>query len=251
MEFLKKIDIRWINIKTVYRREFANYFNTPIGYIFLGIFTLLVNFLFFFITRFFDRGYNIQGLFDMLKLIYLAFIPVITMRLWAEEKRSGTVELLLTLPFSELELILGKYLSAFVFLGVALATTLFIPIIALYVSSPDLIVLLGSYLGAWLSGSAYIAMGLYISWLTRDQITAFLLSFLACLFVYLLGYQPVLQFFGPFKELLGFLSVSWHQDSLAAGLFDTRDILYYISFAAIFLYLNKTSIENFRRGHNG
>ena len=249
MDILKKIDIDFKNVKTVFRRELANYFNTPIGYIFLGIFILLVNFLFFFITRFFDRGYSLQGLFDMLKLIYLAFIPVITMRLWAEERRSGTVELLLTLPFSELELILGKYFSALVFLGIALATTLVLPLIALYVGSPDIMVLLGSYLGAWLSGSAYIAMGLYISWLTRDQISAFLLSFLACLFVYLLGYQPVLQFFGPFKELLGFLSVSWHQDSLSAGLLDTRDLLYYISFSAIFLYLNKVSIEKFRRGH--
>jgi ABC-2 type transport system permease protein len=249
MDILKKIDINWKNIRTIYRRELANYFNTPIGYIFLGIFVILVNFLFFFITRFFDRGYSLQGLFDMLKLIYLAFIPVITMRLWAEERRSGTVELLLTLPFNELELILGKYFSALIFLGIALASTMVLPLIALYVASPDIMVLIGSYLGAWLSGSAYIALGLYISWLTRDQITAFLLSFLACLFIYLLGYQPVLQFFGPFKELLGFLSVSWHADSMAAGLLDTRDILYYISFSALFLFLNKISIQNFRRGH--
>jgi len=249
MQFLKRFDIDFFNVKTVFRRELANYFNTPIGYIFLGIFVLLVNFLFFFITRFFDQGYSLQGLFDMLKLIYLAFIPVITMRLWAEERRSGTVELLLTLPYSEIELILGKYLSALVFLAIALATTLVLPILALtYSTSSDLMVYIGSYLGAWLSGSAYIAMGLYISWLTRDQITAFLLSFLACLFVYLLGYQPVLQFFGPLKELLGFLSVSWHSDSLAQGLLDTRDILYYFSFTAIFIYLNKVSIENFRRG---
>ncbi|AFM14307.1 ABC transporter permease subunit [Turneriella parva] len=251
MDIIKNInlDLDWKNVKTVYRREFANYFNTPIGYIFLGIFAILVNFLFFFITRFFDRGYSLQGMFDMLKLIYLAFIPVITMRLWAEERRSGTVELLLTLPYSEVELILGKYLSALVFLGLSLATTLFLPILAFYVGAPDFMVLIGSYLGAWLSGSAYIAMGLYISWLTRDQITAFLLSFLACLFIYLLGYQPVLQFFGPMKELLGFLSVSWHSDSLSAGLLDTRDLLYYLSFSALFLYLNKVSIQKFRRGH--
>ncbi|MBV6492703.1 MAG: hypothetical protein LDLANPLL_00700 [Turneriella sp.] len=249
MQLLSKIDINVQNVKTVFRREFANYFNTPIGYIFLGIFTLLINFLFFFITRYFDRGYSLQGLFDMLKLVYLAFIPVITMRLWAEERRSGTVELLLTLPFSEIELILGKYFSAFLFLGIALATTLLLPLMTYYVSSPDTMVVVGSYLGAWLSGSAYIALGLYISWLTRDQISAFLLSFLACLFIYLLGYQPVLQFFGPFKELLGFLSVSWHADSLSAGILDTRDILYYISFAALFLYLNKVSIQNFRRGN--
>ncbi|MBS0617051.1 MAG: ABC transporter permease subunit [Spirochaetes bacterium] len=248
MDILKKIDLDWSNVKTIFRREFANYFNTPIGYIFLGIFAILVNFLFFFITRFWDRGYSLQGLFDMLKLIYLAFIPVITMRLWAEERRSGTIELLLTLPYSELELILGKYFSALCFLGIALLTTLTLPLIAFIVASPDVMVLIGSYLGAWLSGSAYIALGLYISWLTRDQITAFLLSFLACLFIYLLGYQPVLQFFGPFKELLGFLSVSWHADSLASGLLDSRDLLYYIAFAALFLYLNKISIENFRKG---
>ena len=155
----------------------------------------------------------------------------------------------LVLHFNEVELILGQYLSALLFLGLSLATTLFLPLLAFYVGAPDFMVLLGSYLGAWLSGSAYIAMGLYISWLTRDQITAFLLSFLACLFVYLLGYQPGLQFFGPMKELLGFLSVSWHSDSLSAGLLDTRDLLYYLSFSALFLYLNKVSIQKFRRGH--
>lgn len=142
---LSKFDLDWKNVKTVFRRELANYFNTPIGYIFLGIFVVLVNFLFFFITKFFDRGYALQGLFDMVKLIYLAFIPVITMRLWAEERRSGTVELLLTLPFNEMELILGKYFSALVFLSLALATTLVLPLIALFVSSPDLMVVFGSY----------------------------------------------------------------------------------------------------------
>ncbi len=249
MELMNTINLDWKNVKTIFRRELANYFNTPIGYIFLGIFVILVNFFLFFVAQFFNRSGSLQGMFDWLKGIYIIFIPLVTMRLWAEEHRSGTIELLLTLPMSEMDLILGKYLSALVFLAIALATTVVLPVLAFYAGSPDFMVLLGSYLGAFLSGSAYLAIGLYISWLTRDQIIAYLLTFLACALIWLLGWQPVLQFFGPFKELLGFLSVSWHSDSLAAGLLDTRDLLYYISFSALFIYLNKISIQNFRRGH--
>ena len=248
MNLLATMNIDKSNVITVFRREFSNYFNTPIGYIFLGIFVLLLNFLVFYFAHFFDRGASLMFLFEMIRLVYLVFIPVTTMRLWAEERRSGTVELILTLPFSDLELILGKYFSAVAFLGIALLTTIFIPFIAFIASTPDVAVLIGSYLGAWLAGSAYIAMGLYISWLTRDQITAFLISFLACFFVFLLAYQPLLQFFGPFKELLGFLSVTWHYESIARGLLDTRDIFYFITFSMLFLYLNKVSIEKFRRG---
>lgn len=249
MDLLKKIDIDWKNVKTVFRRELANYFNTPIGYIFLGIFALLVNFTVFFMAHFFERNGSMQEMFDWLKVIYIIFLPVITMRLWAEDHRSGTVELLLTLPMSELDLILGKYLSALSFLAIALSTTILLPFLAYYAGSPDFFVLTGSYFGAFFSGSAYLAMGLYISWLTRDQITAFLLTFLACAFIWLLGYAPVLQFLGPLKELFGFLSVSWHSDSLAAGLLDTRDLIYYLSFSALFIYLNRISIQNFRRGN--
>lgn len=234
------------NARTVFNRELANYFNTPIGYIFLGIFVILMNFLVFFIANYWERGRQVYDFFDFLRITYLFFIPAITMRLWAEEKKSGTIELLFTLPLTETEIIIGKFLSALAFLGIALATTIFLPVTGWYAASPDLMMVIGGYLGAMLMGAAYIALGLYISWLTRDQIVAFLATMAATFFLFLLGYPPVLQFLGPFKELLGFLSVSWHFDSLFRGLLDTRDFVYFASFIALFLYLNKRSIAKHR-----
>lgn len=233
-------------VKTVFRREFANYFNTPIGYIFLAVFIILMNFLFFYIIRFWDTGRSIRGFFDWLRIAYLFFIPAITMRLWAEEKKSGTVELLFTLPIRDEEAILGKFFSAAAFLGVALAATLFLPVTVWIAADPDWMVIIGGYLGAFLLGASYISLGLYISWLTHDQIVAFMLTMAACFFLFLLGYEPVLQFFGPLKEILAFFSVSWHFDSIYRGLLDTRDIIYFLSFIFLFLYLNKRSIENRR-----
>ncbi|MCB1145480.1 MAG: ABC transporter permease subunit [Leptospiraceae bacterium] len=240
---MKQNEIRLNNVVTVFKREFNYYFNTPIGYIFLITFSILLNFLFFYIARFWETGRSIRGFFDLLRIVYMFFIPAITMRLWSEEKKSGTVELLFTLPLSHAEVILGKFLSALSFLGVALVSTMFIPFTVWYSASPDWMIIFGGYFGAFLLGAAYIALGIYISWLNRDQISAFMVSLIVFIFLFLLGYQPVLQFLGPFKEIAAFLSVSWHYDSLARGLLDTRDILFFTMVSALFLYLNLRSIK--------
>lgn len=249
MEILQKLDIDLRNVKTIFRRELANYFNTPIGYIFLGIFVLLVTFGGIVLSGFFIQGASLRATFMSIQAAYIIFVPVVTMRLWSEEHRSGTVEVLLTLPFSNLDLILGKFLAATSFIGIALSTTFIIPAMAYFAGAPDTAVVIGSYLGAWFSGAAYVALGIYISWLTRDQIVAFLVTFLACGWIALLGWAPVQQFLGPAKEILGFFSIFWHSESLAAGLFDTRDFLYYIAFLTFFLYMNSVSMAKFRRGN--
>lgn len=230
----------------VFRREFMNYFNTPIGYIFLGIFSILMNFLFFQINRYWETGRNMRGFFDMLRITYIFFIPAITMRLWAEEKRSGTVELIFTLPLRDLEIIIGKYLSALAFLGIALLSTMFLVVTTTYSANPDMMTTIGAYIGAFFMGSAYIALGLLISWLTTDQIVAFIVSVASFFFLFFMSYQPILQVMGPFKEIVAYLSISWHYDSLARGLFDTRDLLYFVLFSALCIYLNKRSIDNRR-----
>ncbi len=235
----------WRNVNIILRRELANYFNTPIGYVSLFIFSLILNFLLFNIARFWDsERTTTDGLFSMMRITYIFFIPAITMRLWAEEKRSGTIELLFTLPIKAGEMIIGKYLSALIFLSIGLSTTFIFPITLQILSSPDWSLIIGGYLGALLLGSVYIAMGLYISWMTHDQIIAFLVSLVACFILFIMGYQPLLQLLGPLSPIFAFLSASWHFDSLARGLFDSRDILYFASLSALFLYLNLRSIES-------
>lgn len=234
-------------ITAIFLREFLNYFNTPIGYIFLGVFVLLTNFLFFFINNFWSIGIaSMDSFFNWIRITYIFFIPAITMRLWSEEKKSGTIEVLFTLPVNDTSAILAKFLSAVAFLAVSLAATIMVPLTLIYAADPDLVLILGGYFGSLLLGASYIALGLYISWLTSDQIVSFLASLIACLFLFLLGYQPVLQFFGPFKSILAYLSVSWHFDSLSKGLLDTRDLIYFASFIFLFLYLNKRGIEKWR-----
>ncbi len=235
--------MNWNTINVIYKREMGHYFNTPIGYIFLAIFILFAGFMLFFTPpRFWDSGNSMRSFFDLLPILYMFFIPAITMRLWAEEKKSGTIEFFFTLPFTETEAILGKFLSALTFLAIALSTTLPIAVTTILTGSPDLAQILGGYLGGLLSGAAYISLGLYLSWLVNDQINAFLLAFLASFFFFMLGYQPLLQFFGPWKDFLAFFSISWHVQSLYRGLIDTRDILYFILFPLLFLYLNRESI---------
>ena len=235
------------NIGVIFRREFHNYFNTPIGYVSLIIFVLILNFLLFNISRFWQAGQTtMDPLFMMLRVTYIFFIPAITMRLWAEERRSGTVELLFTLPIRDVETIIGKYLSALSFLAIGLSGTFFFPLTLEFLSTPDWSLIIGGYVGAFLLGASYIAMGLYISWLTQDQIVAFLATLSVCFVLFMLGYQPLLQALGPFSPIFAFLSASWHFDSLARGLLDSRNILYFFSFISLFLYLNKRSIENRR-----
>ncbi len=241
------LSFSWSNTKVIFLRELQNYFNTPIGYVSLLIFVFILNFLVFNISRFWEAGKtSMDSLFTMLRITYIFFVPAITMRLWSEERKSGTVELLFTLPIRNIETILGKYLSALAFLLVGLSTTLFFPFMLEIVSDPDWSLILGGYLGASLLGASYIAMGLYISWLTQDQIVAFLTTFSACFILFMMGYQPFLQLLGPFSPIFAFLSASWHFDSLARGLIDSRNLLYFTSFAVLFLYLNKRSIENRR-----
>ncbi|MDH5718628.1 MAG: ABC transporter permease subunit [Spirochaetia bacterium] len=224
-----------------------NYFNTPIGFVFLAIFTFLINVIFFVFTQFWEIGRaSLDGFFATFRLAYIIFIPAVTMRLWAEEKRSGTIELLFTLPIKHAEAILGKYLSALGFLGVALASTFFIPLTVAVIGEPDWFLIIGGYIGAFCMGAAYISLGLMLSWLTKDQIVAFLLSVLSIFLLFLLGFDPVLEALGSLKTFAAFFSVSWHYESLARGLLDTRDIIYFISFSVLFLYLNYRSIENNR-----
>jgi ABC-2 type transport system permease protein len=238
------MNISWKNVGTIFLREINNYFNTAIGYVFLVIFSLFMNFLFLYLPGFWEvNTASMENYFSWLRIVYLFFIPAITMRLWSDEKKTGTIEVLFTLPYSTLEVVLGKYLSAAGFLAFALMSTIFIPISIGTIGSPDWMLILGGYIGAFLLGASYIALGLFISWFTQDQIIAFLVTIAVCFVLFIMGYPTFLQFMGNLGPVLAFFSVSWHFDSLSRGMLDTRDIFFFTSFIALLLYLNVFIIE--------
>lgn len=239
-------------ISAVFKKELKSYFNSPIAYIFLAVFNLFSNFLFFYMPNFWEIGSaSMSQFFHVLKFTYIFFIPAITMRLWAEEKQLGNLEITFTLPLSNTEIILGKFFAALSFLAIALASTLLIPITLITIARPDISLIFGGYLAALFFGAAFIALGMYISWKSSDQITAFLLTFVIGFFLVMLGYPPVLNlailsWLGQFKPLLASFSFSWHFDSITRGMLDSRDIIYFLLFTFTFLYLNQKSIEQQR-----
>jgi ABC-2 type transport system permease protein len=231
------------NIKTIFRKESSTYFNTPIGYIFSAFFLLLISFLFFYGlggNSFWDlKIASLEQFFSWIPILYIIFIPAITMRIWSEEEKSGTLEVLMTLPIRDYEIVIGKFLSAWMFLTVTLLCTLLAPLTVRILGDLDFGLVFMGYIGTILLGGAYISIGLIISALTRDQISAFILTLLACFLMFIMGYQPILKFFGNFLGgFIAFLSLSQHFESFRMGVFDPRDVLYFITFIKIILLLN-------------
>jgi ABC-2 type transport system permease protein len=231
------------NIKTIFKKETTTYFNTPIGYIFASFFLLLISFLFFYGlggNSFWDlKVSSMEQYFLWIPILFIVFIPAITMRLWAEEERSGTLEVLLTLPLNDWEVILGKFLSAWFFLIMVILGSLLVPLTILFLGSLDFGLVFCGYLGSILLGGAYISMGLVISSLTKDQISAFMLTLLACLLTFLMGYQPILQFFGnTLGGAIAFFSLSQHFESFRMGVLDPRDLFFYASFICVMIAFN-------------
>ncbi|TGK17467.1 gliding motility ABC transporter [Leptospira fluminis] len=238
-------------IRTIFSKEWRTYRNTQIGYIFAVLFLSLSAFLFFFglgEDSFWDRkAANMEQFFLWTPLLYAVFVPAVTMRLWSEEERAGTVELLFTLPFREYEIVVGKFLAAWAFLGSVLVLTSTVPFSIYAVGDLDLGATFAGYLGCFLLGGSYIAIGLVFSASTKDQISAYLLTLLFCLFLFLLGTQPVLKFLGgPAGSLASFLSLSRHFESFRLGILDGRDVFYFLS-SILFSLLANVLVLHWRR----
>ena len=236
-------------VGTVFRREFGAYFNSPIGYVFLVAFVLIPNVLFMFFYQA-QRQLSMRDYFGLLPFVFLFFVPAITMRLWSEERRAGSIEILLTLPVRVGEAVLGKFLAAYAFLAIAICSTLTIPISMTMFGRPDWGPIIGAYLGAILMGGLFLALGSYTSSLSTNQIVAFILSVsLSFLFVFF-GWPFVLRFVGrfwsPLADLLAYLNVLSHFGNIAKGVLDTSDIIYYVSFIFLFLFLNVYTIQSHR-----
>jgi len=167
------------------------------------------------------------------------------MRLWAEEKKMGTMELLMTLPLRDWEIVIGKFLAAFLFLGITVLLTFTFPLTLYYLGQPDLGPILGGYIGALLMGAAYLSIGLFISCLTENQIVAFILSVFACFALFIIGEPIVLTALpGWLAGTFSFLGLGSHFQSIGRGVIDSRDIIYYFSVIIFFLFLNTRFVES-------
>ncbi|MCD6460709.1 ABC transporter permease subunit [bacterium] len=231
-------------IFAILKREFKSYFVSPVPYVLITIFLIVSNWLFF-NTYFMAKEASMRVYIGQMPWIFLFFIPAVTMRVWSEEKKLGTMELLVTLPVKDFELVIGKFLACFFFLAVCLALTLTVPFTIAYTGAPDWGPIIGGYLGVLFMGTALIALGLFISSLTENQIVAFILSLLVAFVFLIIGENLVLyaipDFFVPIFEYLGFGS---HFMSITRGVIDSRDLVYYASFILFFLFLNVKSVES-------
>jgi ABC-2 type transport system permease protein len=235
-------------IRTVALREMRAYFNSPIAYVFLLVFLFIVLFTFFNGQSFFARGRaDLRGLFEPIPMLLLLLVPALTMRLWSEEEKQGTMEVLLTLPAKEHELVAGKFLASWSLLGVALALTLGLPLTVQSLGDLDWGPVVGGYLGSLLLGAAYLSVGQFISATTENQILAFILALVLCMGLYGLGTEA---FTGLFPDstgaLLRSLGTGSRFESIARGVIDFRDLLYYTSITAFFLALSVTALRSKR-----
>ena len=222
----------------LFKKELLSYFNSPLAYIFTAIFLIVGNWLFFQSFFLIDQA-NVRSYFDLLPWIFLFITPALTMRLWAEEKKSGTIETLLTYPVQDIEMVMAKFVSSLAFLAIVLLLSLSLPITAGALGNVDWGVVIGGYLGAVLLGALYLALGLFISSLTKNQIVAFLLTVVACFVLFIVGTPFVLEavpFLAPVFRIIGSGN---HFYNLARGVIDSRDLIYYVSLISMFVYLNK------------
>jgi ABC-2 type transport system permease protein len=234
------------HVAAIFKKELRSYLASPLGYVFILFYLLVSNGFFFFIHDFFRVGQaTMRGYFVTMPWIFLFFLPAVTMRLWAEERKLGTLEMLLTMPLREIEVVLGKFFAGLAFLMITLAFTITIPVSIGILGRPDWGVLAASYVGAVFLGAAYLAIGLWISSLTESQVVAFIVS-VAVIFVLLVaGVAPSwlgsLGWFAAFCEYLSLLS---HFQNILRGVLDTRDVVYYLLVVTTFLYLNVKNIES-------
>ncbi len=237
------------NIFIISKREFTSYFATPVAYVFIVIFLVMTGVFAFYLGNFFERGQaDLYPFFLYHPWLYLFLIPALSMRLWSEERKSGTIELLVTLPISITEAVLGKFLAAWAFTAIALALTFPIWITVNYLGTPDNAVIFASYLGSILMAGAFLAIGSCISAITRNQVIAFVISVVLCFGFILSGFPLVLDFFSSWAPLtivnaISDMSFLTHFGAIARGVIDLRDLIFFASFIGCWLFANVIIVE--------
>ncbi len=236
-------------VKAITRRELKSYFSTPIALIFLTVFLVLTGFFTFKLGDFYGQGQaDLRSFFIWHPWLYLFIVPAISMRLWAEERRTGTIELLLTLPVSVLESMIGKFLAAWMFMGLALLLTFPMVLTVMYLGNPDLGVIFAGYLGSFLMAGSFLAIGCCLSACTSNQVVSFVLSTFVCLALILIGSDPVVNLFqqilpsGMVSQMVN-LSFPYHFESIQRGVVNLTDIIYFVSLIGFSLFIGVEVVE--------
>jgi ABC-2 type transport system permease protein len=243
------------NIKTITKRELLAYFSSPIAYVFIIIFLLLSGFFTFMVGGFFERGEAslTNSFFIWHPWFYLFLVPAVGMRLWAEERRVGTLELLLTMPIAPWEAIVGKFIASWLFLGLALLLTFPVVLTVNHLGSPDNGVILAAYVGSWLMAGAYLSVSCITSAITRSQVVSFIVSVVACLFLILAGFPPVINLLqnlgGNWSWLVDTVtsfSVITHFQGFERGVLDSRDVVFFLSVIGFSLFATSVILRTHR-----
>lgn len=236
-------------VRTIMQRELRAYFSTPVAWVFIVIFTVMAAAFTFYLGGFYQRGIaDLEPFFRFHPWLYLFLVPALSMRLWAEERKSGTIELLLTLPVTLVEAIVGKFLAAWLFLGLALLLTVPIWFSVNYLGAPDNGVILAAYIGSWLMAGAFLAIGSCISALTRNQVVAFILSVVVCFGFLLSGLPIVLEAFRGwlpqvFVDGIANLSLISHFADISRGVLDLRDLVFFLLVIGFWLTANAIVLQ--------
>ena len=237
------------NVGIIMRRELASYFATPLAYVFILIFLMLAGVFTFYLGGFYERGQaDLDSFFGFVPWLYLFLIPAIAMKLWAEERKSGSIELLMTQPVTIWEAVLGKFLAAWLFTALALILTFPLWLTVNYLGSPDNGAILAGYLGSLLLAGGFLAVGSCMSALTRNQVVAFILGVVACFVFLLAGFPLVLDLFRswapqPLLDAVASLSFYVHFQSISKGVIDIRDLLYFVMLIGFFLLATDITLE--------
>jgi ABC-2 type transport system permease protein len=238
-----------MGVYTIFRRELTSYFLTPLAYIFIVIFLAMAGTFTFFVGNFFGRGQaDLQPFFQFHPWLYLFLIPAITMRLWAEERKTGSIELLLTLPISMTDAVLGKFLAAWCFTGIALALTFPMWITVNILGYPDNGAIVAGYAGSFLMAGSFLAVGAAISPLTKNQVIAFVVTSVVCFVFTVGGTGVVLNFFTGWAPTLvvdtvAQMSFMTHFNAISRGVIDARDMVYFASVIGFFLFANVIFVD--------
>ncbi len=243
-------------IKTIAKRELASYFTSPVAYVFIVIFLVLSGSFTFLLGGFFERGEAslVRPFFDWHPWLYLFLVPAAGMRVWSEERRLGTLELLLTMPVTASQAIIGKFIASWVFLIIALALTFPTVWTVAYLGSPDMGAIIAGYIGSALLAGAYLAVTCMTSAMTRNQVISFILSVVICFFFIAVGWSPVTDFLGRwmperFVDLVATFSVLPHFAGFQRGVLDSRDLLFFLSIMGFALFCTGVIIRNIRSGN--
>lgn len=234
---------------SLFRREMAAYFTTPLAYIFITVFLGMAGALTFYMGGFFERDQaDLNAFFTFHPWLYLVLIPAVAMRLWSEDLRSGAIELLLTLPITTGQAVVAKFLAAWAFTGLALALTFPMWLTVAYLGRPDHGVIAAGYLGSFLMAGAYLSIGAFVSALTRNQVIAFVVTAAICFLLTVAGSPLVLNVFSAWAgdgatEFIASLSFLTHFQDVMKGVVDLRDMVFFIALTALFLFANWAAIE--------